>query len=212
MRGTLAALANPHPLARSLPGVYQDAWLDERSRFPRDEPFGPRFLAAFDEVLAPILATLDNLDAYLDAQTTPDDFLAWLGEWVAASVDETWDVARRREFVARAAEIHGRRGTATGLMEHVRIHTGGTVEVAENGASAWSITPDAELPGSPEPIVMVTVIVDDPKAVDQAKLNALVKAAKPAHLSHRIEVLDAASRGSKKRARQNPEAGAAPAT
>jgi phage tail-like protein len=205
-------LVNPHPLWKALPGVYQDAWLDERLRYPGDEPFGTRFLGAFDAVLAPIIATLDNLDSYLDPDTTPEDFLSWLGEWVAASVDETWDPARRRAFVAQAAELYRRRGTAAGLMEQVRIHTGGTVEVAENGASAWSVTPDAKLPGSPEPVVLVTVIVEDPKAVDQAKLESLVRAAKPAHLVQRIEIVDAASRGAKKRTRSTSEAGEAPTT
>lgn len=204
-------LVNPHPLASYLPGIYQEAWIDERLR-SNEEPFGPRFLSVFDALLAPIIATLDNLDAYLDPDATPEDFLSWLGEWVATTVDETWSIERRRQLVAGAAEIYRRRGTAAGLMEHVRIHTGGTVEIAENGASAWSTTPDAKLPGSAEPIVLVTVIVDDPKAVDQAKLETLVRAAKPAHLVQRIEIVDTASRAPKKRSRANPEADAPPST
>ncbi len=199
-----AALANPHPLAETLPGVYRDSWIDERRRTAR-EPFGPRFIAAFDDVLAPILATLDNLDAYLDADTAPEDFLVWLGEWVAASVDAGWTEDRRRAFVGQAAELYRRRGTAAGLHDHLQIVTGGVVEIVENGASSWSARSDGKLPGSPEPVVVVRVTVDDPGSIDRARLDALVHASKPAHVVHRVEVFGTAQRASR---RTKPSGGA----
>jgi phage tail-like protein len=190
-------LINPHPLAETLPGVYRDAWVDERRRTAR-EPFGTRFISALDAVLAPVLATLDNLPAYLDADTTPEDFLAWLGEWVAASVDAGWPEDRRRAFVGQAAELYRRRGTAAGLRDHVQIHTGGVVDVIENGASSWSEKPDGKLPGSPEPVVVVRVTVDDPDAIDKTKLEAMVHASKPAHVVHRVEVIGTGQRAGRK--------------
>jgi phage tail-like protein len=202
-------LINPHPLAETLPGVYRDAWIDERRRTAR-EPFGPRFISALDTVLAPVLATLDNLDAYLDAGTTPEDFLAWLGEWVAASVDAGWPEDRRRAFVGQAAELYRRRGTAAGLRDHVQIHTGGMVEIVENGASSWSAKPDGKLPGSPEPVVVVRVTVDDPDSIDRTKLEAMVHASKPAHVVHRVEVIGSAQRASRKAKAGGSVAGAEP--
>lgn len=184
----VAALRNPHPIADRLPGVYREAFIDEYRRTAR-ESFGSRFLAAFDDVLAPVIATLDNLDAYLDPGTTPEDFLAWLGTWVAAPVDEGWSLERRRDFVARAAELYRRRGTAAGLREHVAVHTGGTVEIIENGASTWSAKAEGKLPGSPEPVVVVRVTVADPSAIDADKLDAIVRTSKPAHVVHRVEVV-----------------------
>jgi phage tail-like protein len=187
------ALVNPHPLAETLPGVYRDAWMDEYRRTAR-EPFGTRFISALDDVLAPVLATLDSFEGYLDPTTTSEDFLAWLGEWVAASVDASWSEDRRRAFVAQASELYRRRGTALGLHDHVQIHTGGTVEIVENGASAWSAKAEGKLPGSPEPVVVVRVIVDDPAAIDTTKLEAIVHASKPAHVVHRVEVVATAQR------------------
>lgn len=191
--GSEFELVNPHPLAETLPGVYRDAWIDERRRTAR-EPFGTRFISALDSVLAPVLASLDNLPAYLDPDTTPEDFLAWLGEWVAASVDAGWSEDRRRAFVGQAAELYRRRGTAAGLRDHVQIHTGGSVEIVENGASSWSPKPDGKLPGSPEPVVVVRVTVDDPASIDRTKLDALVRASKPAHVVHRVEVMGESQR------------------
>lgn len=195
--GSEFELINPHPLAESLPGVYRDAWIDERRRTAK-EPFGTRFISALDTVLAPVLATLDNLDSYFDADTTPEDFLAWLGEWVAASVDAGWPEDRRRAFVGQAAELYRRRGTADGLRDHVQIHTGGIVEIVENGASSWSAKPEGKLPGSPEPVVVVRVTVDDPDSIDRTKLDAMVHASKPAHVVHRVEIIGTAQRASRK--------------
>jgi phage tail-like protein len=195
--GSEFVLINPHPLAETLPGVYRDAWIDERRRTAR-EPFGRRFISALDTVLAPVLATLDNLDGYLDADTTPEDFLVWLGLWVAAPVDNAWNEDRRRAFVGQAAELYRRRGTAAGLRDHVQIHTGGTVEIIENGASSWSDKPDGKVPGSPEPVVVIRVTVDDPESIDKAKLDALVHASKPAHVVHRVEVVGTSERAARK--------------
>lgn len=201
-------LRSPHPLVDAVPGVYREAWLDELTRYPQQEPFGLRFLGAFDSLLAPLLATIDNLDAYLDPATTPEDFLAWLGEWVAVSVDETWDEDRRRAFVARGAELYRRRGTAAGLKEHLEIHTGRKVQVTENGATAWSAKPGTSLPGRAQPLVVVTMVVDDPKAVDRTKLEAVIAAAKPAHVPHRLDIV-AATKGAPK-PKPRPSAGPTP--
>lgn len=187
-------LRNPHPIVDTLPGVFREAFLDEQRRTAR-VPFGTRFISALDSVLAPVIGTLDNIDAYFDPDTTPEDFLAWLGSWVAASVDAGWPEDRRRAFVGQAAELYRRRGTADGLRDHVQIHTGGIVEIIENGGSSWSATADGKLPGTPEAVVVVRVIVDDPDAIDKVKLHELVQASKPAHVVHRVEIVASAQRG-----------------
>ncbi|HEX2625729.1 MAG TPA: phage tail protein I [Candidatus Limnocylindrales bacterium] len=199
-------LRNPHPIVDTLPGVFREAFLDEARRTAR-VPFGARFISALDSVLAPVLTTIDNVDAYFDPDTTPEDFLAWLGSWVAASVDAGWPEDRRRAFVGQAAELYRRRGTADGMRDHVQIHTGGQVEIIENGASGWSPTADGKLPGTPEAVVVVRVTVDDPDAIDKVKLDELVQSSKPAHVVHRIEVLGSGQRGGKKTKTDAPEAG-----
>ena len=199
-------LRNPHPIAQTLPGVFRESWVDEQRRTAR-EPFGTRFISALDSVLAPVLGTLDNVPAYFDADTTPEDFLGWLGSWVAASVDAGWPEDRRRAFVGQAAELYRRRGTADGLRDHVQIHTGGVVEIIENGASSWSATADGKLPGTPEAVVVVRVTVDDPDSIDRVKLDELVQSSKPAHVVHRVEVLASGQRGGKKAKGDAAEAG-----
>lgn len=179
MRGAVAGLASAFPIVGTLPALYQEDGLARR------------LTDAFDEVLAPAISTIDNLGAYLDPALTPDDFLEWLGSWVAALLDETWPIERRRAFVAQAADLHRRRGTLAGLADHVRVFTDGEVEIAESGGVAWSATSGGSLPGAPRPSLHVRVTVPRVSDVEAARLDALVAAAKPAHLGHTVEVVAA---------------------
>lgn len=179
MRGVLDELASPLPLASALPAVYQE-----------EDPFAVRLMQAFDAELAPIIATLDNLSAYFDPRLTPEDFLGWLASWVALDLDETWGVAQRRAATLAAVDILRRRGTATGLADELRLVTTGAVEVLESGASAWSLDPASPMVGTAELGLLVRVRVADPSDVDVERLERIVRAAKPAHVPHRIEIID----------------------
>jgi phage tail-like protein len=173
-------LASAFPIVETLPALYQE---DDLTR---------RLTDALDEVLAPAISTVDNLSAYLDPSLTPDDFLEWLGGWVAALLDETWPIERRRAFVAQAADLHRRRGTLAGLADHVRVFTDGLVEIVEPGGATWSATNGGTLPGGSARTLHVRVTVATSSDVDPARLDALVAAAKPAHLRHTVEVVTAA--------------------
>ena len=177
MRGHLDELPTPHPLGSYLPGLYQE------------DDFAQRFTSALDEVAAPAFLALDNLEAYLDPRLAPEDFLEWLGRWVGVELDETWPAERRRALIAAAVDIHRVRGTAAGIASLVALSTGGEVEIAEPGAAGFSLTPGAAVPAGTSPDLFIRVRVPDPKTVSLARLEALVRAAKPAHLPHRVEVV-----------------------
>ncbi|MGH9244054.1 MAG: phage tail protein [Acidimicrobiales bacterium] len=176
MRGAIDGLVMPYPIGEQLPAVYQE------------DPFAMRFTAGFDDVLAPVVATLDCLEAYIDPWLTPEDFLDWLAGWVGMVLDETWPLDRRRAVTAHAVELFRLRGTPAGLKEFVELFTGGEVQINETGGTNWSPTPGGELPGEPSPRLSVRVWVDDPESVSESALDALVTASKPAHVLHRVEV------------------------
>ena len=180
-RGLVNSLNSPHPLGQYLPSLYQE------------DDFAQRFLSAFDAALAPIFVTLDNLNAYMDPWLAPEDFLDWLGSWFGLTLDEAWSVERRRALVANAFEFYRMRGTSKGLKAHVEVFTGGTVEIVDTGGLATSTTAGAPFPGSPNFAVLVRVQVDDPASVNMVRLEALVAAAKPAHLTHKIQVVKQAA-------------------
>ncbi|MBF6606457.1 MAG: phage tail protein [Chloroflexi bacterium] len=179
MRGLVSGLPSPHPVAATLPGLYLE------------DDLGQRFVAALDETLAPVFATLDAFPAYLDPAMTPEDVLDWLAGWVGMPMDQTWPIERRRALVASAVELYRSRGTASGLAAQVALFTGGDVEISESGAAGFSVVPNAAVPGQATADLLVRISVSDPKAVDATRVDALVRAAKPAHVPHRIEIVKA---------------------
>jgi phage tail-like protein len=181
MRGLVPGLLSPHPLGERLPGLFQE------------DEFAQRLVTAFDESLAPVFTTLDNLEAYLDPRLAPDDFAAWLAEWVGLVADDTWSDQRRRAFVLRAAEIYRIRGTARGLTEELELIFGGKVTIEDSGGVSWSQSAEAALPGTAEPNLKVKFAPGAGRRPPKDRFEAVVRAAKPAHMPHEVELATKAS-------------------
>jgi len=178
VRTDVPGLPSPHPLIELLPAVYLE------------HGFLARFLAGLDEVLAPVLLTMDNLPAHLDPRTAPEDFLDWLAGWVAVEPHEDSPPERRRAAVLGAVDRHRTRGTLHGLAEALRLETGGArVELAESGGTVWSPTPDTPFPGGLRPWVTVRIGLPDPGRADRARLEELIAAEIPAHVGFTLELL-----------------------
>jgi phage tail-like protein len=178
MRAAVPGLSSPHPISEQLPAVYAE------------DQFVQGFTGALDEVLAPVLSTLDNFSGYLDPALAPEDFVGWLAHWVALGVDESWSPAQLRQLVTRSVELHRWRGTRRGLAEHVGLLTGGTVEVTDSGGVVASPQPGAPLPDPGPAWVQVRVRVPDPGRIDERRLRATVVDAVPAHVRVSVEVLE----------------------
>ena len=176
MRGTVPGLPSPLPLADTLPGLL------------RTDRFAESLCASFDEVLAPVLLSLDGFPAYLDLRTAPEDMVEWLAQWLGMSVDPNAALASQRELLQSAGELHARRGTRRGLELAVQAELGVPVQVVETGASSWSAEPGGDLPGEPVPAVVVIARPRAGQDVDVERLDALVRTIKPAHILHRVQV------------------------
>jgi phage tail-like protein len=176
MRGTVPGLASPHPLGGTLPGPYAD------------DSFAQRLCQGLDEILAPVLATLDCLPAYLDPGTAPPDLVEWLAGWVGIAVPPGVPVKRRRLLVVAAARLYAWRGTPYTIKTIVRLTTGHTPEIEESGGIDWSQEPNGPLPGRPEPQLIVRLRIAD-SHVEESRLRTLIAAFTPAHLPWRLELL-----------------------
>lgn len=172
MRGTVDGLRNPHSMLHLLPALYAG------------DNLAGRLVGALDEILAPAVLALDNLSEYFDPRLTPEDFLGWLGSWVAAVDDPTLAIALRRQLVARAVELHGRRGTRQGIADLVELLTGSTPVVEDSGGVAASTEPATPPPGRAPAELIVRVGPD----VDLDVIEPVVAAARPVHVPYRIEV------------------------
>jgi phage tail-like protein len=179
MRATAPGLLSPHPIGELLPGLYQE------------DDFAQRLTAALDELMAPVFATLDNIGAYTDPWLAPEDFLEWLASWVGVVIDDSWPLDRRRALVASAGELYQWVGTARGIRELVRLIAGVEPEIEESGAASWSQTPLGPFPGATEPHLVVRLRIPAGSPLDLEGVRAIVAAAAPAHIPHRVEVLNA---------------------
>ena len=177
MRGTVSGLETAAPLGPMLPAIYQE------------DEFAMRFVAGFDDVLAPVLTTLDCLVDYFDPALTATDFLEWLAGWVGIEVDEAWQTERRRAAVATAVEMYRMRGTISGLRANLEVLSGGRVEITDSGGVAWSTSPMGPLPGQESPRLAVRVTLPEVTERTTKAIDAIVTAAKPAHVVHRVEVV-----------------------
>jgi phage tail-like protein len=151
--------------------------------------FAQQLCEAFDDVLAPIFATLDCFPAYLDPGTTPEDMLDWLAGWIGLTIEGHHDADRKRELIAAGAALLPWRGTVRGVREAVSAAFNAETEIVESGGVTWSIRPDSEPGGGPVPSLLVRIITDDPESIDRRRLDAITEAVKPAHIPHRVEVV-----------------------
>jgi phage tail-like protein len=161
-------LVSTRPIASFLPAMLQA------------DDFCVRFTQGLDPVLAPVLSTIDNLDAYVDPWLTPPDFLDWLAGWFGLELDATWPEERRRALVANALELARWRGTVVGLALLVELYTGAPAEINDGGATISSDDPDEPLPGEARRGVVVRYRPGE--GVDADRLARLVRDAVPAHL------------------------------
>ena len=173
MRAALAGLPSPHPFGAAMPAIYQE------------DEFTQRWLAGFDEVIAPVLCTLDNVERYFDPDLAPADFVGWLAGWVGLAVEDSWTEETLRRVVGQAVELYRWRGTVRGLAEIVAAYAGVDPEIIDSGGSTWSLAPDGTPPGDGSYTVLVRV---RGSAIDERRLDRLIAAAKPVHVNHRVEL------------------------
>jgi phage tail-like protein len=177
MRAGVPNLATSYPLVNYLPEVYSD------------DPFMVRWTAGLDEVLATLVNTIDCLDAYVDPLLAPADFIRWLAGWVGVVLDETWSVRAQRAVIAQAVELYRMRGTMTGLRRHLEVVVDGRIEITESGGVSASQRPRPEPPRDIEHWVHVRVLPNDPRTTSAEAVLAVIRAAKPVHVMHSLEVM-----------------------
>ena len=178
MRGTVDGALSALPIAPSLPAMI------------REDLFAQQLCDGLDEVMAPVLMSLDAFPAYLDLGTTPPDMLPWLGHWLGMEVDPGEDLDLQRKLLASAGDLHAIRGTRRGIELALEAALGVDVQVLETGAASWSSDPAADLPGEHRPAIVVIVTSTDEEPIETVRVEALVSQLKPAHVLHRVQIND----------------------
>jgi phage tail-like protein len=74
---------------------------------------------AFTTVVASAASRLDS------------PFLSYLASWVALTLDENWELDRKRRWLQRIVSLYQRRGTREGLTEYLEMFVGNKVKIDE---------------------------------------------------------------------------------
>lgn len=122
-----------------LPAIYSN---DAVSR-----EFLVRFLSLFESFFSETESKIANLPKLFDPYAVPKEFLAWLAGWLSLALDENWDEATQRKAIAEAFEMYGKRGTAEGLREALRLFAGVHAIIQEPilNAAWWALPAQEEL-------------------------------------------------------------------
>jgi phage tail-like protein len=121
-----------------LPAIYSDD-LDARD-------FSERFLSLFDAQLEELDEVIARRHALLDAESLPDDALAWVGGLLGLGFEAEMTTAQRRALIAAAPDLYRRRGTPSGLVDILAVALGIQATVAELGpARPWGAVGTAHL-------------------------------------------------------------------
>lgn len=162
-------------LRAGLPAIYTDG------------DFGMRFLEGLEQVLDPIVATLDSLPAHFHAELAPDHALAGLAAWLGVEDVEGLPPEARREALRRAGELGRLRGTRAGLQLALRVFFPGLeLRIEDNGSVGVSTEPG---PAPPAPAASFSVYSDDPLGDDvQLAVARTIERWKPVHAQYRLRV------------------------
>lgn len=100
-----------------------------------------RFLSLFESFFSETESQIAGLPALFDPNAAPKEFLSWLAGWLALELNENWDEGVQRQTIAKAFEMYGKRGTAEGLREALRLFAGVHTIIQEPilNAAWWSL-------------------------------------------------------------------------
>jgi phage tail-like protein len=174
-RDTPPVVSSRAYLRSGLPAIYTE------------EDFGMRFVGALEEVLDPIVAVLDSLQAHFDPDLAPRNILDLLSAWLGVGFDESQPLTTRRERARQAAELGRRRGTVSGLELELKLAFPNLpLRVEDQGGVVWSTDVSKRAEAKPAQFI---VYCDKPISPDQqAAVARCIEQVKPVHTSYRLRV------------------------
>jgi phage tail-like protein len=120
----MSSTTEPGWLLRQLPVVMQQ------------DDFTARFLRIFEDVAAGLIHSVDTIGVAADLSVAPDEFVPWLGSWIAAPADPEARLhpLRERDWTRSQTKALSARGTKTGLEQVLTVLSGGhSVEIEDGG-------------------------------------------------------------------------------
>ena len=172
-------------LRDGVPDIYRR---DATARRDQPPPFAMRFLHALEEVLDPIVATLDSLPAHLDVDLAPEHALAGLATWLGVDEVESLPAASRRQAVRQAGALGRLRGTRAGLQLALGLFFPAlSLRIEDHGGAV--VSTDVDAPPPPATAALFDVYCDQPLPPEmQMAVARCIEQWKPVHAHYRLRV------------------------
>ncbi len=172
-------------LRKGVPDIYRR---DRAARQDQPPPFAMRFLHALEEVLDPIVATLDSLPAHLDVDLAPEHALAGLATWLGVDDVEVLPAQQRREAVRRAGELARTRGTREGLELALSLFFP-DIEMRVNDHGGVVVSERVEDAPPSAPVASFDVVCDQSLPPEtQMAVARCIESWKPVHAHYKLRV------------------------
>jgi phage tail-like protein len=155
-----------------LPELYSRREADPSASNPCAPGFMARFLGLFESLYLPVEWTVANFDLRLHLRTAPAESLSWWERWFDLDAGDSWSTQQRRDLLANAFDLFGRRGTRSALAQALELFTGYTPEIQDQGADL------------PLHTFRVRVYLD--AETDPAPIAGLIDLFKPAHTTYEL--------------------------
>ncbi len=136
------------------------------------DDFTSRFMAIFEAILLPVSWNVENFDLFLNPDTAPPPFVAWLASWFGFRFDHTWSDEQRRAVLREIDKLAARRGTKWGLSRLLEIYTGRPPQIIEENQPPHTFT--VRLPFRE-------------RDVNRELIEQLIESYKPAHTNYVLE-------------------------
>jgi phage tail-like protein len=86
----------------------------------------------FEHMFDSVLKNMDDGWRFYDPHVAPQQFLDWLSQWTAFTLDLDWPETQKRALVKRAVDLYRIRGTKRGLTLFLKLFTGHEPDIDEN--------------------------------------------------------------------------------
>ena len=176
-RRMVDGLRSPFPLINTVPAMLAE------------DPFVQRMLPAFDEVLAPIISTLDCFPSYLDPELAPMDMVTYMASWLFPSYEDQLSEEGLRHALATVVERSGWRGTARGVHEALETFNLASIDIQDSGSTTVSTKPtDPDTwPEVLPPTVKVVCVAGSNAILNDEQITNVLSFLVPAHVILTVE-------------------------
>lgn len=171
-RRMVTGLGTPFPLINAVPPMLAE------------DPFVQRMMPAFDEVLAPIINTLDCFPYYLDPSIAPMDMVTYMASWLFPSYEDQLSEEGLRHALATVVERSGWRGTKRGVIEALETFQLASIDIQDSGGTIVGGTPSdpTTWPEVAAPAVTVTCVMGPNSSLNESQIRAVMRFLVPAHV------------------------------